>query len=70
MFDGLGKSGVGVIMRINIHNGKWFWDFAFMQNVENQVFAISEYRITNIRSVYEMKIQATILIITSNLWKP
>jgi hypothetical protein len=35
-----------------IHNGKWFWDFASMQNIENQTFVISEYLVTNIRSVY------------------
>jgi hypothetical protein len=37
---------------LHIHNGKWFWDFAFMQNFDNQEFIISNYRITNIRSVY------------------
>jgi hypothetical protein len=43
----------------NIHNVKWFWNFAFMQNIEHQAFVISEYRITNIRSVYLLSTRTT-----------
>jgi hypothetical protein len=46
-----------------MHNGKCFGNFVFMQNNEYQVFVISEYQITNIRSVYQLtKIRKFIMV--------